>query len=117
MGAKSPLRFRLLVMTWATPTLNSPSPGDPATKSGIAIGSGAKLPSVICSLVWAPARRGNSKPAAAPAPPISMSRRFNGNGGSENDVTDIAGSFPKTSTVEHLLGVEIDVHVFPLLVG
>src|ERR1700686_2245455 len=99
-------------MTPATPTPNSPSAGEPATKSGIAIGSGAKVPSGINSLVWAPARRGNNKPAAAPAPPISMSRRFNGNG-SENDVTDIAGSFLKTSTVEHLLGVKIDVHEFP----
>src|SRR6476659_927499 len=115
IGANNPLRFRLLVMTWVTPTPTSPSAGDPATKFGIAIGSGATLPSVICNFVCAPASEGSSRPAAAP--PIRRSRRFNVNGGSGNDVTDIAGSFPKSSTVEHLLGVEIDVHVFPLLVG
>src|ERR1700686_4848823 len=103
-------------MTWETPTLTSPSAGEPATKSGIAIGSGAKLPSVICNFVCAPASEGKSKPAAAP--PIRMLRRESGNGGSENVVTDIAGSFPKikSSTVEHLLRVKIDVHVFPLIV-
>src|SRR5665647_3597701 len=117
IGANNPLRFKLLVMTWETPTLTSPSAGEPETKSGIAIGSGAKLPSVICNFVCAPASEGISKPDAAPAPPSRRSRRDNGNGGSENDVTDIAGSFPKSSTMKHLLGVEIDVHVFPLLVG
>src|ERR1700738_4193961 len=107
IGANNPLRFRFLGMTWVTPAPTSPSAGDPATKFGIAIGSGATLPSVICNLVCAPAREGSSRPAAAP--PIRRSRRL--------AVTDIAGSFPKSSTVEHLLGVEIDVHVFPLLVG
>src|SRR5260370_28085840 len=104
-------------MTWETPTLTSPSAGEPATKSGIAIGSGAKLPSVICNFVCAPASEGKSNPAAAP-PIIRTLRRESGNGGSENVVTDIVGSFPKikSSTVEHLLGIKIDVHVFPLIV-
>src|SRR3979490_1670382 len=103
-------------MTWATPTPTSASAGEPATKFGIAIGSGATLPSGITSLVWALASDGSSKPAAAPAPPIRTSRRRSGNGGSEDDVTGIAGSFPKSSTVKHLLGIKIDVHVFPLIV-
>jgi len=41
IGANSPLRFRLLVMTCATPAPTSPSAGVPATKFGIAIGVGA----------------------------------------------------------------------------
>jgi len=61
--------------------------------------------------------RPERRPAAAPAPPIRTLRRLSGSGGSENDVTGIAGSYLKTSTVEHLFGVKIDVHVFPLLVG
>src|SRR6266446_6168942 len=87
-------------MTWATPTPTSPSAGDPATKFGIAIGSGATLPSVTCNFVCAPASEGSSKLAAAPAPPIRMSRRLNGNEGSENDVTGIAGSFLKNINCE-----------------
>ena len=51
IGANSPLRLRLLVMTWVTPTPTSPSAGDPATKSGTAMGSGATLPSGISNLV------------------------------------------------------------------
>src|ERR1700738_3757099 len=115
IGANNPLRFRFLGMTWVTPAPTSPSAGEPATKFGIAIGSGATLPSVICNFVCAPASEGSSRPAAAP--PLRRLRRLNFEGGSGNDVTDIAGSFPKSSTVEHLLGVKIDVHVFPLLVG
>ena len=38
IGANSPLRLRLLVMTCDTPTPTSASPGVPATKFGIAIG-------------------------------------------------------------------------------
>src|SRR6266478_3430346 len=102
-------------MTWATPTPTSPSDGVPATKFGIAIGSGATLPSGITSLVWASASDGSSR--AAPAPPIRTSRRESGKGGSKNDVTDIVGSFLKSSTVEHLLGIKIDVHVLPLVVA
>jgi len=70
IGANKPLRLRLLVMTCATPALTSPSAGDPGTKSGIAIGSGATLPSVTCNFVCAPASEGSSKPAPNPAPPI-----------------------------------------------
>src|SRR5207237_1906572 len=47
IGANNPLRLRLLVMTCVTPRLTSPSAGVPATKFGIAIGSGAKSPSVM----------------------------------------------------------------------
>src|SRR5258708_30730378 len=104
-------------MTGAPPTRPSPPAGDPATNFGTAIGSGATLPSVTCNFVCALASDGSSKPAAAPAPPIRTSRRLSRSGGSENDVTGIAGSFPKTSTVKHLFGVKIDVHVFPLFVG
>src|ERR1700738_2480903 len=117
IGANNPLRLRLLVMTWVTPTPTSPSVGDPATKFGIAIGSGATLPSVTEKRVWALANDGSSRPAAAPAPPTRTSRRDSGKGGSENDVTGIAGSFPKLSTMKHLLRIKIDVHVFPLFVG
>src|SRR3954452_7546661 len=117
IGANNPERFRLLAMTCVTPVPTSPSAGDPATKFGIAIGSGATLPSVTCNFVWALARDGSSKPAAAPAPPIRKSRRECGDAGSEYDVTGIAGSFPGRSAAKHLLGIEIDVHVFPLLVG
>src|SRR5260370_1165541 len=87
-------------MTWATPTPTSPSAGDPDPKFGIAIGSGATLPSVTCNFVCAPASEGSSKLAAAPAPPIRMSRRFNGNEESENEVTGIAGSFFKNLNCE-----------------
>ena len=61
IGANNPLRLRLLVMTWATPAPTSPSAGEPATKSGIAIGSGATLPSVICNFVCAPASEGKQQ--------------------------------------------------------
>src|SRR5205085_6426751 len=114
IGANNPLRLRLLVMTPAIPAPTSPSAGVPARKFGIAIGKGATLPSGITNLVWAPARDGSSKPAALP---IRTSRRESGSGGSENVVTRIAGSFPKTSAAKHLLGIEIDVHVFPLVVS
>src|SRR5438045_1177682 len=117
IGANNPLRLRLLVMTWVTPIPTSPSAGDPATKSGIAIGSGATLPSGISNLVWAPASEGSSKPPQEAAPPIRTSRRESGNGKTDNELTGIAGSLPRSSTAEHLLGIEIDVHVFPLLVG
>ena len=109
--------LRLLVMTWVTLTPTSPSDGDPATKFGIAIGIGATLPSVTCNLVWALANDGSSRAAVAPAPPIRRPRRFSAGGGSEDDVTGIAGSFPKSLTVKHLLGIEIDVHVFPRIVS
>src|SRR5580704_5355521 len=46
IGANNPLRLRLLVMTWVTPALTSASPGVPATKFVIAIGSGAASPPV-----------------------------------------------------------------------
>src|ERR1700716_2882915 len=104
-------------MTCATPAPTSPSAGDPAMKLGIAIGSGATLPSGITNLVWARASDGSNNPAVAPEPPIRTSRRESGKGGSENDVTGIAGSFPKASTAEHLLGIEIDIHIFPLIVS
>ena len=47
IGANSPLRLRLLVMTCDTPAPTSASPGVPATKFGIAIGSGATSPPVM----------------------------------------------------------------------
>src|SRR6516162_7448978 len=115
IGANSPLRFRLLVMTPATSEPTWVSPGVPATKFGIAIGNGATLPSVICSLVCAFANRGDNSKAAAPAPPIKSLRRSMGCGESENFVTDIAGS--PVSAAKHCFWVKIDVHVFPLLVG
>src|SRR5260370_25483586 len=99
-------------MPGAPPPRPSPPAGDPATKFGIAIGSGATLPSVTCNFVCAPASEGSSKLAAAPAPPIRMSRRLNWHEGSENDGTGISGSFFKKSNVKHLLGGKIDVHVF-----
>ena len=45
IGANSPLRLRLLVMTCDTPTPTSLSAGVPATKFGIAMGSGVNSPS------------------------------------------------------------------------
>ncbi len=65
IGANSPQRLRLLVMTWATLTPTSPSPGVPATKFGIAIGSGAKSPSGIMT------RFGACPKALRAAPPVS----------------------------------------------
>src|SRR4030081_910561 len=115
IGANSPLRFRLLVMTWVTPAPTSPSAGVPATKFGIAIGSGATLPSVICRRVCARASDGSSRPAAAP--PIRASRRLSGKGGRRNDVTDIANSFQETSATKHLARIEGDNDVLPLRVG
>src|SRR5947209_10177463 len=117
IGANNPLRLRLWVLTPAMPAPTSPPAGVPATKFGIAIGKGATLPSGITNLVWALARDGSSKPAPAAALPIRTSRRESGNGGSENDVMGIVGSFPKTSAAKHLLGIKIDVHVFPLVVS
>src|SRR5216683_546176 len=93
IGANSPERFRLLVMTWETPALTSPSAGDPGTKFVIAIGVGATLPSGTVNLVWARAKRGSSSDAVAPAPPIRSRRRSRGIGGSGNGVTVIAGLF------------------------
>src|SRR3954471_10690987 len=116
IGANSPERFRLLVMTWVTPTPTSPSEGVPATKFGIAIGSGATLPSVICSRVCARAKDGSSRPAAAP--PIKAWRRLNGKGGRRNDVTDILGLISgNTSAMKHLARIEGDNDVLPLRIG
>src|SRR5712664_40662 len=64
IGANSRQRLRLLVMTWATQTRASLSPGVPATKFGIAIGSGAKSPSGIMT-------RFGACPRALRAPPVS----------------------------------------------
>src|SRR3954453_17458033 len=115
IGANNPERFRLLVMTCVTPTPTSPSEGVPATKFGIAIGSGATLPSVICSRVCARAKDGSSRPAAAP--PIRVLRRLNGNAGRRDDVTDIANSFQETSAAKHLARIEGDNDVLPLRIG
>src|SRR4051812_33889161 len=102
-------------MTCVTPAPTSPSEGVPATKFGIAIGSGATLPWVTSSRVCARANDGSSRPAAAP--PIKASRRFNGKGGRGNDVTDIANSFQETSAAKHLARIEGDNNVLPLRVG
>ena len=42
-------------MTWDTPTPTSASPGVPATKFGIAIGSGVNSPSGMTTRFWAKA--------------------------------------------------------------
>src|SRR5215211_5800290 len=106
-------------MTWATPTPTSLSAGVPPTKFGIAIGSGATLPSVICRRVCARADDGSSRPAAAP--PIRAWRRLNCKGGRRNDVTDIVGLISKTSAkklaMKHLARIEGDDDVLPLRVG
>src|SRR3954462_7844431 len=117
IGANSPLRLRLLAMTPATSAPTCASAGDPGKKLGMAIGNGATLPSGITSLVCALAAEGSNKPAAAPALLIRSSRRSRRSGGSGNEVMDIAGSSFRTSAVKHLLRIEIDVHVFPLVVG
>src|SRR5207248_11437403 len=116
IGANNPLRLRLLVMTPAIPAPTSPSAGVPATKFGIAIGKGATLPSGITNLVWAPARGGSSKAAPAAVLPIRTWRRESGNGGSENDVMGIRGSFPKTATANHLIMNTIDVYCLPMVI-
>src|SRR3954463_10871421 len=102
-------------MTCVTPVPTSPSEGVPATKFGIAIGSGATLPSVICSRVCARAREGSGRPAAGP--PIRASRRFNGKAGRRDDVTDIANSFQEPSATKHLARIEGDNDVLPLRIG
>ena len=66
IGANSPLRLRLLVMTWETPTPTSASAGVPATKFGIAIGSGVNSPSGTMMRFCASALRPpTSRPADA----------------------------------------------------
>ena len=118
----SPLRLRLLVMTWATPTPTSASAGVPATKFGIAIGSGATLPSVICSLVCASAARRQQQArgragaadqdlAAAQAATAGKTGRHHGhcwahfNECKGNQLRNICAR------------IEGDDHVFPLIVG
>ena len=110
IGANSPLRRRLLVMTWATPALASPSAGDPGTKVGIAIGSGATLPSVTCNFVWARASDGSNKPA-------EPRRRSGGRGGQRQwrKRKRRHGHYGLIfkSAAKHRLWIEIDFHVFP----
>ena len=67
-------------MTWVTPTPTSPSAGEPATKFGIAIGSGATSPSVTGTRVWANGVHGRPTITAADASPDRSCRRFRRNG-------------------------------------
>jgi hypothetical protein len=53
IGANSPLRRRLLVMTCVTPAAASASVCEPGTKLGIAIGIGWIWPPSTCSRVCA----------------------------------------------------------------
>src|SRR5260370_41920844 len=64
-------------MTWATPTLTSPSAGDPGTKFGIAIGSAWAPPGTTSSRCWACANNagGRTIPDNARAPPASVKAR------------------------------------------
>jgi hypothetical protein len=62
-------------MTWATPFPTSPSAGEPATKFGMAIGIGWKVPSVICTRACAFARRAKTGAARSAAPAPSTWRR------------------------------------------
>src|SRR6185312_2232769 len=117
IGANSPLRRRLLVMTPATSAPAWPSLGVPAAKAGIAIGSAATVPSGTVSFVCALARLGSSRLAVAPAPPIRSLRRSIGKKGSGNLVTDIAGSLFKASAAKHRLWIEGDFHLFPRVIG
>ena len=70
-------------MTWVTPTPTSPSDGVPATKLGIAIGSGAKSPSgTMMRLGACPKAVRTVPPASTPseAIPESSCRRLRRNG-------------------------------------
>src|ERR1700737_1058511 len=64
-------------MTWVTPTPTSPSPGDPGTKFGIAIGSAWVPPGTTSSRCWAWANNaaGRSIPDNARPPPASVKAR------------------------------------------
>src|ERR1700722_6624103 len=84
MGAKKPLRLRLLVMTWVTPTATSPSDGVPATKLGIAIGSGAKSPSGMMRRFCPKALRTPPLDTPSAAIPESICRRLRRNDISRN---------------------------------
>ena len=58
-------------MTWVTPAPTSPSAGEPATKFGIAIGSGCDVAFGECELASAPLARAMAEPPA-PAPRASI---------------------------------------------
>ena len=57
-------------MTWVTPTPTSASPGVPATKFGIAIGSGAKSPSGMMTRFGPWARAWRAEPVTMPSAAI-----------------------------------------------
>src|ERR1700739_3134057 len=61
-------------MTWVTPTATSPSDGVPATKLGIAIGSGAKSPSGTM-MRFCPKALRTSPPDSTPSAAIPHSIR------------------------------------------
>ena len=82
IGANSPLRLRLLVMTCDTPTPTSASAGVPATKFGIAIGSGVNSPPVTGTRVCARARGALPRISPLEASPDKTCRRFMRNGAS-----------------------------------
>src|SRR6185312_11851563 len=78
IGAKSPERFRLLVITPVMPAPTSSSVGAPPTKFGIAIGIGLNSPDSTCIR---PCARTDRTPTAANADPaVTMNRRRVTNG-------------------------------------
>src|ERR1700687_4734117 len=82
-------------MTWATPTPTSPSAGDPATKFGMAIGSGAKEPSgTITRFGACPNALRTSPPISTPseAIPEIICRRLGRNGISRNRSLSVIGT-------------------------
>src|SRR5436190_24285979 len=85
--------------------------------SGMAIGTGCTLPCVTSSLSTAAARRGDavSKPAAAPAP-SRINRRRVGECRLINSILPFMSLSSRRSLAEHVLRIEIDLDVFPLVV-
>ena len=80
-------------MTWVTPTPTSRVAGVPATKFGIAIGSGAKSPSGMMMRFGCAKASRAEPPVSAPsaAIPEMICRRLRRNGISGNSILSVIG--------------------------
>src|SRR5262245_5174994 len=117
MGANKPERCRLAAMICATLRPVAGSRVATATNSGMAIGTGWTLPWVTSSLSTASARRAEaaSIPIAAPVP-SRINRRRVGECRPMSPTLPFISFSCLRSLAEHVLRVEIDLDVFPLLI-
>src|SRR5262249_39109308 len=122
IGANSPLRPRLLVITWVTVRAISTSPGVPAMKSGMAIGIGCTLPRVTSSCSTARAGFVRRPASATATPPAIITFRLLIASNVESFRCRI-NRFPETwcppaaaLEPEHFLRIELNFDLPPCLV-